>query len=291
MNNAGIFISGLVFWLAGAQLILAQTPVYHANPTIAFHEASKLKKDVFLLFCNRANENCNDWLSFFNRADASFLWHFLEVSIIYSDDFDGGVWAARYEVAETPVARLYPYPDGPYLKLENPEALRQEYSDRSVPESGSKSYDDAQKTNQSAFPDSIDFAKDGEAGQKMLSKEKKEISESHNHVAVRPPEISKIEVPDLESVSPGFYRLATERMQPKGFAVQIANFNTFAELLHYAERIQHILDIEVITEISRENDAVRYKVLLGHFPTREQAAELRIELQHMGIDGFVRKIE
>lgn len=291
MKIAGVLISGLVLWLVSALNCDAQTTIYHANPTIAFHEASKSKKDVLLLFCNRTAENCDSWLSYIQSADASFLWHFLEVSVIYSDDFDGGVWAARYAVDETPLARLYPYPDGPFISLPKPESLDQLYSDRHIPESGSEPNTEAPIANQTILPDTLENDINGGADQKMLSEKNIENIIAGNQETEIPPEISKIEVPDLETVSPGFYRIQTERMEPMGFAVQIANFNTFAELLHYAERIQHILELEVITEITRENDAVRYKVLLGHFPTREQAAELRVELQHMGIDGFVRKIE
>jgi hypothetical protein len=291
MKNVGVWFFGLGFWLVSAVNCDAQTTKFHANPTIAFHEASKSKKDVLLLFCNRAEENCDVWLRYIQSTDASFLWHFLEVSVIYSDDFDGGVWAARYAVDETPLARLYPYPDGPYKSLTNPESLSQLYTDRSFPESGNEPKAEAPIANQTILHDTLDEAKNGGAVQKMLPEKNTENIVTENQETERPPEISKIEVPDLETVSPGFYRLETERMEAMGFTVQIANFNTFAELLHYAERIQHILELEVITEITRENDAVRYKVLLGHFPTREQAAELRTELQHMGIDGFVRKIE
>lgn len=269
--------------------IHAQTPEFHSNPTLAFQAAAKSGKDVLLLFCNRVEEDCLKWEDFLKQNDTYFIWQFFDACIIFSDDFDGSVWASRYAVNTTPDVRLYPHPEGNYISLTSTEELYNLYRDKKQNEFTAETSAVIEKTD-TLVPATMGESYTGEDGQNVLSQEEENIDLKKSD-SLNLPTIHKIESPGLSKIGPGFYRIEAQKVHPPGFSVQIANFGTYAELLHYAERIQEILDLVVITEIARENEAIRYKVLLGNFPTREQAAALRAELLSIGIDGFVRKIE
>ncbi len=251
-----------------------EIPAYfYANPTRAMQAADPKAKPLVILFCDREEEDCSWVWQLLDRHSEYWAGHFTW-AVVFVNDFDGRIWADRYEVSETP--GLWLQQDSTLISPLLSEHWGEIFILEKLSETPGATSGEIGETSDPEWSD----------GHKLSSTTPRE--EKVNEII---PNITEpVEVGDHSAVAPGFYRVVTERIIASGFTIQVANFGTYAELLYYTERVSGILDTEVITEIVRDDGGIRYKVLLGLYPTREEATAERQKLNAMGIEGFIRKI-
>jgi rare lipoprotein A len=84
-----------------------------------------------------------------------------------------------------------------------------------------------------------------------------------------------------------FYEFAVSRWQPKGFGVQIGNYQELVNLMRLAENLKNSYQKQVRVQVKIINGVKYYGLILGQFPSREKAEDFREELRNKFPDVFI----
>lgn len=84
-----------------------------------------------------------------------------------------------------------------------------------------------------------------------------------------------------------FYEVTTSRITPTGFGVQIGSYVEFANLIKLAESISDKFKQKTIIQVAMVNNVKFYRVILGTYSTRQQAEQVKIQLQSTFPDCFI----
>ena len=75
-----------------------------------------------------------------------------------------------------------------------------------------------------------------------------------------------------------FYDFKIERLNPRGFAVQIGTYQELVNLMRLADNMKNSYQKKVTVQVKVINGIKYYGLLLGHFSSREKAEQFRSEL-------------
>ena len=83
-----------------------------------------------------------------------------------------------------------------------------------------------------------------------------------------------------------FYEFDVDRVNPKGFGVQIGSFKELANLVRLADNLKSSYK-EVTVQVKVINGVKVYTIIVGNFNSREKAASFKSKLQRRYPDAFI----
>ncbi len=93
---------------------------------------------------------------------------------------------------------------------------------------------------------------------------------------------------DLQNLASGFYTEEFQPVSPKGFGVQLASYHNTDNLSRLATAYEEEYGHPVFINVSKVNGRRLYKLIIGSFPHREGAENLRDEMRNKGFaDSFL----
>lgn len=98
-------------------------------------------------------------------------------------------------------------------------------------------------------------------------------------------------VEDNISTGRGLFRFNVEKQESKGFGVQIGAFAEYGNVLIQAEKLQSQFSAPIIVNINELNGKTVYKIVVGAFSSRSQAATLQKKMKEKGVSGFIRNLK
>lgn len=84
-----------------------------------------------------------------------------------------------------------------------------------------------------------------------------------------------------------FYGVEVSRARPKGYGVQVGTFEELVNLMRLADNLKKSYQRDVTVEVKVLNGVKYYGLILGHFPTRAKAEQLREALRGKFPDAFI----
>ena len=84
-----------------------------------------------------------------------------------------------------------------------------------------------------------------------------------------------------------FYDFEIQRYLPRGFGVQIGNYQELVNLMRLAENLKNSYKKEVTVQVKVINGVKYYGLILGKFPSRDKAEQFRSELKQKYPDAFI----
>ncbi|QSE98380.1 septal ring lytic transglycosylase RlpA family protein [Fulvivirga lutea] len=84
-----------------------------------------------------------------------------------------------------------------------------------------------------------------------------------------------------------FYEFDVDRIDPKGFGVQIGSFKELANLVRLADNLKSSYQKEVTVQVKVLNGVKIYTIVVGDFKNREKASEFKAKLQRRYPDAFI----
>jgi subtilisin family serine protease len=89
----------------------------------------------------------------------------------------------------------------------------------------------------------------------------------------------------------GLFRFSVVRQPSEGFAVQMGVFADYGNVLINAEKLQRAFSEPIVVNINESNGKTVYKVLVGAFDKKTDAAALQKRMKAAGVDGFVKDLK
>lgn len=87
-----------------------------------------------------------------------------------------------------------------------------------------------------------------------------------------------------------YYKLTSTQISPEGYGVQIASYQEAANLMKRCDEIKKQVGKDIIIQVSTANGSKVYRVMLGTFATREQAASYNQTIQSKFKGSFVKAL-
>jgi rare lipoprotein A len=84
-----------------------------------------------------------------------------------------------------------------------------------------------------------------------------------------------------------FYDFEIERLQPKGFGIQIGTYQELVNLMRLSDNLKNSYQKKVTVQVKVLNGIKYYGLILGQFPSREKAEQFREELVKKFPDAFI----
>lgn len=84
-----------------------------------------------------------------------------------------------------------------------------------------------------------------------------------------------------------FYDLEIERLQPKGFGVQIGTYQELVNLMRLAENLKNSYKKKVSVQVKILNGVKYYSLILGQFSTRDKADKFLASIKNKYPDAFI----
>jgi hypothetical protein len=112
--------------------------------------------------------------------------------------------------------------------------------------------------------------------------------------AMRRKELVNVPEPEVEekvASGRGLFRFNVRRQEPTGFGVQIGAFAEYGNVLIQVERLQDAFNTDIVVSINELNGKTVYKVVVGAFPSRDQAQSLQNRMKAAGVNGFIRALK
>lgn len=194
-------------------------------------------------------------------------------------DFDGVMWSQQYEVEALPTMLIF-NEQGELVKrlvgYKNADDLIEEFSQLRtlVPAP-------VPAVNASPAPAPI-------AADKPMSK----TNSPNNPSNVVTANATNEPVLDEEPVSTGLglYEVAVRKQESKGYGVQVGVFSTYETVLAQASTFKRKYTKKTLIHIDKYNGSVVYKLVLGAFKSKRDAAYFRNDLRRDNVDGLVKDL-
>ncbi len=84
-----------------------------------------------------------------------------------------------------------------------------------------------------------------------------------------------------------FYNFEIERLQPKGFGVQIGTYQELVNLMRLSDNLKNSYKKKVTVQVKVINGVKYYSILLGPLSSRPKAEDLLAELKKKFPDSFI----
>jgi len=110
--------------------------------------------------------------------------------------------------------------------------------------------------------------------------------------ATRPTTYNQVTRPTSPPVvsGEGLFKFSAERIPSSGFSVQIGAFGEYGNVLREVAKLEQLYDKEVIVHITNNGGKMLYKVLLGAFPTKEEAIKYQQQLKAKKVVGIIKDL-
>jgi len=84
-----------------------------------------------------------------------------------------------------------------------------------------------------------------------------------------------------------FYAMQVDRLNPKGFGVQIGSFKEMTNLVRLTQNLKASYHKQVAIQVKVINSNKVYTIILGQFPSRDKADAFKVKLKKRFPDAFV----
>ena len=84
-----------------------------------------------------------------------------------------------------------------------------------------------------------------------------------------------------------FYDLEIDRLQPKGFGVQVGTYQELVNLMRLAENLKNSYKKKVAVQVKVINGVKYYSLILGQFSTRDKADRFLATIRNKYPDAFI----
>lgn len=84
-----------------------------------------------------------------------------------------------------------------------------------------------------------------------------------------------------------FYEFEIERLQPKGFGVQIGTYQELVNLMRLSENLKNSYQKKVMVQVKVINGVKYYSLILGPFSSRPKAEDFHLEIKKKFPDSFI----
>jgi rare lipoprotein A len=84
-----------------------------------------------------------------------------------------------------------------------------------------------------------------------------------------------------------FYGFAINRVNPKGFGIQIGTYQELVNLMRLADNLKNSYQREVTVQVKVLNGIKYYGLILGHFASRSKAEQFREDVRGKFPDAFI----
>lgn len=88
----------------------------------------------------------------------------------------------------------------------------------------------------------------------------------------------------------GLFKVDVEKQPATGWGVQIGAYTDYNNVIAQSDRMKRMFGQPVIVSTSQVSGRMVYKVLVGNYPTLDQARRLQTDMKSKGINGFPRKL-
>ncbi len=88
-----------------------------------------------------------------------------------------------------------------------------------------------------------------------------------------------------------FYDFEIDRLQPKGFGVQIGTYQELVNLMRLAENLKGSYKKKVVVQVKILNGVKYYSLILGQFPSRDKADKFRASVKNKYPDAFIAEFD
>ncbi len=99
-----------------------------------------------------------------------------------------------------------------------------------------------------------------------------------------------VEVSTAVTSGQGLFLFSVKRQASKGFGVQTGVFADYGNVLINAEKLQSQFGQNIVVNINELNGKTVYKVIVGAFDNRAEAANLLTKMKAGGVGGFVKDL-
>jgi rare lipoprotein A len=84
-----------------------------------------------------------------------------------------------------------------------------------------------------------------------------------------------------------FYDLEIERLNPKGFGIQIGTYQELVNLMRLSDNLKNSYKKKVAVQVKILNGVKYYTIILGQFSTRSKAEDFRNQIRKKFPDAFI----
>lgn len=88
----------------------------------------------------------------------------------------------------------------------------------------------------------------------------------------------------------GLFRFSVEKQESRGYGVQIGVFAQYGNVLIRAEKMQRMFNKPIIVNIDEFKGRTVYRMVVGEFNSKMEAADFQKIMRGKGIDGFVKNL-
>ncbi len=88
----------------------------------------------------------------------------------------------------------------------------------------------------------------------------------------------------------GLYEIAVRRQESKGFGVQTGVYSNYETVLEQASLMKSKYKKKTMVHVARYKGDVVYKLLVGSFTTKRDAAYFRNDLRRDNVDGLIKNM-
>ena len=100
-----------------------------------------------------------------------------------------------------------------------------------------------------------------------------------------------VEVETSVASGRGLFRFSVERQEPKGWGVQIGAFAEYGNVLIQVEKLESQFSMPVIVNINELNGKTVYKIIVGAFAKKADAATLMQVMKEAQVKGFLKNLK
>jgi len=88
----------------------------------------------------------------------------------------------------------------------------------------------------------------------------------------------------------GLYEVAVRKQESKGHGVQVGVFSSYETVLSQASTFKRRYTKKTLIHIDEHNGSVVYKLILGAFKSKREAASFRNDLRRDNVDGLIKDL-
>lgn len=198
-------------------------------------------------------------------------------------DFDGVMWSQQYEVEALPTMLIF-NERGELVKrlvgYKSADDLIEEFSQlraltpAPVP---------VPVVNKTPTPAPI-------AADKPMSKTNSSSNPSIVTTAPKSTTDNNVVAEKPSSTGFGLYEIAVRKQESKGYGVQVGVFSTYETVLAQASVLTRKYSKKTLVHIDEYNGSVVYKLVLGAFSSKREAAYFRNDLRRDNVDGLIKDL-
>ena len=96
--------------------------------------------------------------------------------------------------------------------------------------------------------------------------------------------------PNPASTGFGLYEIAVRKQESKGHGVQVGVFSSYETVLSQASVFKRRYSKKTLIHIDKYNGSVVYKLILGTFNSKREAAYFRNDLRRDNVDGLIKNL-